>query len=86
LAIVLAHFRLGEDLREDRAVRRRTEFLFASKGELELLTEEYEEFGPLLGRGEREKLADLKDGDAGRALVFLENVAEGPVELSQCIF
>jgi len=51
------------------------------------LTEEDEERGTLLGRGEREELGDLKGGGAERAGVVREDGAIGqPLDLRYCGF
>jgi len=85
LAIVPCHVRICQHLREHGAHRPRAERRSAIPGEAEPFAEEHEVGGGLLGRGEREELADLKRGAAERARVLREDVVfEQPFCLRYC--
>jgi len=85
LAIVPSHIRIGQHLREHGAHRQRAVRRSAIPGEAEALAQEDEVGGGLLGRGEREELADLERGAAERARVLREDVVfEQPFCLRYC--
>jgi hypothetical protein len=74
LAVVPRHVRICQYLREDGAQRRRAVRRGAIAGEPELLADEDQVRGGLLGRREREELADLEGGTAESARVLREDV------------
>jgi len=85
LAIVSCHVHICQHLHEHGAKRPRAECHGAIPGEAELFAEEDEVGGSLLGRSEREEVADLKRGTAEHACVLREDVVfEQPFCLCYC--